>query len=136
MRYIELDKAIKVACEFVGKLTHNQIDAVDMAVALEELPTEDVVPRSEVEKFIQEIDQIQKDKAEITYLKEQLIAKAKQEVAREIFEEIEKEIKEAMNFVKQNYAETENALWQAQYVGLNQARYIVLDAKKKYIKIQ
>jgi hypothetical protein len=60
----------------------------------------------------------------------------REEVAKQIFEEIEKEIKEAMNFVKQNYAETENALWQAQYVGLNQARYIVLDAKKKYIKIQ
>lgn len=49
----------------------------------------DVVPRSEVEKFIQEIDQIQKDKAEVTYLKEQLITKAKQEVAKQIFEEIE-----------------------------------------------
>ena len=50
---------------------------------------EDVIPRSEVEKFIQEIDQIQKDKAEVNYLKEQLITKAKQEVAREIFEELE-----------------------------------------------
>lgn len=57
--------------------------------AIENAPTEDVVPKSEVEKFIQEIDQIQKDKADVTYLKKQLIAKAKQEVAREIFEKIE-----------------------------------------------
>lgn len=54
-RYIELDMAIHLACEFVGKLTHNQVDAVEMATVLEDAPTADVVPRSEVEKAKQDV---------------------------------------------------------------------------------
>jgi hypothetical protein len=50
-RYIELDEAIRTSNRFI----HNQVDAVDMAIALEEKSTEDVVPRAEVEKAKQEV---------------------------------------------------------------------------------
>lgn len=60
--------------------------------------------------ILQEIDQIQKDKAEITYLKEQLIAKAKQEVVREIFKE--------MNDLVYNYYSDEFDEFEGRYLKL------------------
>lgn len=95
MRYIDADALIQdfdndVHCLRLGgmKGTRRPLDISlkNVIERIEDATTEDVVPRAEVEKFIQEIDQIQKDKAEITYLKEQLIAKAKQEVASTIIE--------------------------------------------------
>ena len=88
-RYIDAERFDVVTFQ---RCSEDFMDGMDYILdMIENAPTEDVVPKSEVEKFIQEIDQIQKDKAEITYLKEQMIAKAKQDVAREIFEEIEHE---------------------------------------------
>ena len=79
-RYIELDDAIRAAC----KVVHNQIDAVEIATALEDAPTADVAPKSEVEEL---------KKAYANYEETTGLKQAKQEVAREIFAEIEKAAK-------------------------------------------
>jgi hypothetical protein len=72
-------------------------------------PTEDVVPRSEIEK-------------------------AKQETFDEAIEKIEN----IMDLVAQYYRDNEGdegrqLEYQAQHLGLNKARYILLDLKKKHI---
>jgi CRISPR/Cas system CSM-associated protein Csm2 small subunit len=77
--------------------------------AIMNCPTEDVVPRSEIEK-------------------------AKQETFDEAIEKIEN----IMDLVAQYYRDNEGdegrqLEYQAQHLGLNKARYILLDLKKKYI---
>ena len=90
----------------------------DFCTELKNAPNADVVPKSEVDKlkieiealkianekmyaankeqqaeidsFLESVDELQADKADVTYFKKQLIANAKSEVAREIFEEIER----------------------------------------------
>lgn len=72
------------------------------------IPTEDVIPRSEFEK-------------------------AKQEIFKEAIVQIEN----TMDLVAQSYKDNEGdegrqLEYQAQHLGLNKARHILLDLKKKY----
>jgi hypothetical protein len=135
--YIDKDKLIRDLID-----NRNFYPAI-VKRAIENAPTEDVVPRSEVEKFIQEIDHIQKDKAEIKYLKEHLIEQAKQEVAKQIFEEIRQEIKLALD---SNYKAKDEHLnkykdYDAQFISLVNGKILSLrgiddfldELKKKYI---
>ena len=46
--------------------------------------------QAEIDSFLESVDELQADKADVTYFKEQIIAKAKAEIAREIFADIEK----------------------------------------------
>ena len=132
--------------------------------AIREIPTEDVVPRSEFEyweaiaknnqkwidkiladkekvkqeldKFIQEIDQIQKDKAESHA---PIIDKAKQEVAREIFEDFIQEIEfqkrkaeAAKNSFCTPYSEDYH-FWRGKECGLERLLEYVVKKENKYI---
>lgn len=46
--------------------------------------------KAEIDDFLKSVDELQADKADVTYFKKQLIVKAKAETAREIFEDIDK----------------------------------------------
>ena len=103
MDYIDRDTAIRTATEMCVKIVGHgitQIDAVNIADAFEDVSTADVVPKSEVEEAEAEIERLKHilDCYALQYgtVKEQqdVIDKANQEVAREIFEEIEKALSE------------------------------------------
>lgn len=58
-RYIDRDTAIRTAIEMCVKVVGNgitQIEAVEIANAFEDIPTADVVPKSEVKRLLDEID--------------------------------------------------------------------------------
>lgn len=84
MRYIDADKLCKGLKEMANVLApFKQSTILGVVSTIENYPTADVVPKSEVDKTI----------AEWAYLHADVLNKlenAKAEVAREIFEEIEK----------------------------------------------
>jgi hypothetical protein len=115
-QYIDRDTAIRTAIEMCVKVVGHgitQIDAVDIANAFEDIPTADVVPKSEVERLVDKwigaegltndektlrLIEALKDEAHryeryyFNHEYDKMIAEAKAEVAREIFAEIEKAI--------------------------------------------
>ena len=79
MRYIDADALIKKIYPMGigdGKYT---INAKAVKLAIDNAPTADVVPKSEVERWRRNLEAVLEERAE-----------EKSEVAREIFEEIEK----------------------------------------------
>ena len=80
MRYIDADVLIKKLFPYdvVDKKDY-AINAKAVAFAIANIPTADVVPKSEVERVYDNLKAVLEERAE-----------TKQEVAREIFEEIEK----------------------------------------------
>lgn len=54
--YIKKDDAIRAALKGASLHYHDQFGAVDIAAAIDELPTADVAPKSEVEKIFAEIE--------------------------------------------------------------------------------
>ena len=83
--YIKKDDAIRAALKGASLHYHDQFGAVDIAAAIDELPTADVAPRAEVERLEAEKEAILKNYAECM-----------KDYAREIFEEI--------NAIKKEYA--------------------------------
>lgn len=79
------------------------MDPIDVEEFLGEIPKADVVPKSEVEEAEKEIDRLKEilTNYALQYgtvkTQQKVIAEAKQEVAREIFEEIRKEIELALD---------------------------------------
>jgi hypothetical protein len=89
-RYIDADR-FKSNLEKAMEKMHviNGIHAVGLEAVIESLdrqPTADVVPRSEVEKLEEYIDDLNDSKEHLCVMLEE----ARADVAREIFEEIEK----------------------------------------------
>lgn len=87
-RYINATKLQKVVFEASWC---NEVDCQQTLRLLDETPTEDVVPRSEVERLEQKLkDQDFTNTILRANAHSPVIERAKQEVAREIFEEIDK----------------------------------------------
>lgn len=92
-RYIDADKLCKAVLASWDKDNHKTIEASrvhrqehhHLMSIIEKQPIADVVPKSEIEKVVGQIAQQEMDSYEAIY---------KQEVAREIFEDIEKYYKE------------------------------------------
>lgn len=92
-RYIDADALTEtckrqIECEWNAIAAPNSwADAFqDFSDLVEQTPTEDVVPRSEVEKLEEYIDDLNDSKEHLCVMLEE----ARADVAREIFEEIEK----------------------------------------------
>ena len=105
----------KTLIEFVKKYTpHINGETTKECVerAIREAPTADVVPKSEVDLYRRQVDELE-DELATTYDK---LEKAKTDVAREIFEEIEEIFKKRIafytdmakqsKFTEKHYAET------------------------------
>ena len=83
-RYIDAEQLIK-------SLLDKDFYPALVKRASENAPTEDVVPRSEVESLKAQVKRLKAyDEERDIQLHQRLVREAKQEVAREIFEEIEK----------------------------------------------
>ena len=86
--YIKKSEAIKAIRENPSKMAMYTAKAI---CAIENLPTADVVPKSEVEKLQKELE-IWKQNRFNLFQRLGCYEMAKQKIAREIFEEIEKHI--------------------------------------------
>ena len=99
-RYIDADKAMEEIDRIGG---HNlcEWETIGVKALIDRQPTADVAPKSEVERLQAEVDRLKKDNEHILMQHRfqrrpggdcwnDVIEKAKAEVAREIFEEIEK----------------------------------------------
>lgn len=105
MRYIDADVLRKneiVRCHCVPCVGSNDNNYKDLDEVLNDCPTADVAPRSEVEW-------LEKENARLLNLSEynrsaieQDIADAKAELAREIFEEIEEHLRGIFDFFRQD----------------------------------
>lgn len=85
-KYIKKDDAIRAALKGASLHYHDQFGAVDIAAAIDELPTADVAPRAEVEELQAECNKWQERlKNECEYTE----AITKKKVAREILDELE-----------------------------------------------
>lgn len=105
-RYVDADKLLKSAVSkfkcvpLVGVLSYRNgeecFDGLSFEEFINEQPTADVAPRSEVEALEKEIDRLKNILAYYALQygtvksQQQVIDRAKSEVAREIFEEIER----------------------------------------------
>ena len=91
-RYIDADKMVSKDNAYTT-FPHDLAgcDDNDLVRWINEQPTADVVPKSEVERLQCQVNRLKKyDEERDIALHKRLIANAKAEVAREIFEEIEK----------------------------------------------
>ena len=84
---VRIDTADVVPKSEVDKL---KIEIEALKIANEKMYAANKEQRAEIDSFLESVDELQADKADVTYFKKQLIANAKSEVAMEIFEEIEK----------------------------------------------
>ena len=137
MRYIDADALIKKIYPMGigdGKYT---INAKAVKLAIDNAPTADVVPKSEVAKeftcFVGDPHKVD----HCPYLDE--IEKAKTEVAREIFEEVENEINNELTNNKKVLPQVEisNVLWNRVSGRINAFQGIlefIAELKKKYIE--
>ncbi len=96
MRYIDADELLKHYIALVKIDWNNKVSPPSWSYAYEsfidylaELPTADVVPKSEVEKLNNELMIWKQDRFNL-YQRLELYEITRQKVAREIFEEIEK----------------------------------------------
>lgn len=129
-RYIDAELAKQA-------LTGWETDPTDeeIILAIDRIPTADVVPRAEVEALKDEADRYKRYYFRHDY--DEMIAEAKAEVAREIFKKIEGEITDAL---KSNYevlpqVEESEALWNnvnGKISALSGIRYFIDELKKKY----
>ena len=109
MDCIDREAAIKSAVGALRVVSH--VTAVDIAQALEDLPTADVVPKSEVEKLNKELDNLAEELSDLIVEKDKLfdevvrlrtildeyeetsgLKQARADIAREIFEDIDGKI--------------------------------------------
>jgi hypothetical protein len=133
MRYIDKDKLIRDLID-----NRNFYPAI-VKRAIENAPTEDVVPRAEAEKADKEIERLTKilKNYALQYgtVKDQqkVIEQAKQEVAREILDEFEQIINKHYN----NYIFGNNDLCDEEKEAImnfsTDVMYDIYEARKKYI---
>ena len=90
MRYIDADALLENLKKQYGEELGWQVtvNMSDVGMMIEDAPTADVVPKSAVERLQEEADRYKRYFYRHDY--DEMIAEAKAEVAREIFEEIEK----------------------------------------------
>lgn len=140
MSYIEKEPLI----EFITKGLNNPDktkafghDAIEILAEIEYAPTADVVPKSEVENIISDQRQrLNEYKKQIVTLQEKL-EQAKADAAKEIFDELEREIEDAL---KNNYEalrrfEDSDDLWHNVNGKINTLRgleHFIGELKKKF----
>lgn len=128
MRYIDADALIEmckrqIECEWNTIAAPNSwADAFqDFSDLVEQTPTADVAPRSEVEKLEEHIDDLNDSKEHLCVMLEE----ARADVAREVFEKIEGQLRGTLDHFRQNYDVRESG---AIIVALSQ----IAELKKKY----
>lgn len=131
-------------------------DTIGVKALIDRQPTEDVVPRSEVEKYIvnmnaygltakrlaEENEGLKKENEILSASNKTLalsrrgieaeLNKAKQEVAREIFEKAKKRIHNEYNDLS-NIVPTDDDYYLGKLAGISEAEIIIDELKKKYI---
>lgn len=124
-KYIDREKLIK---ELIDKGFYPAI----VKSAIENAPTEDVVPRKQSEDW-KEIAIAYQKQFEDTYEDKQMaIKQAKQKVAREIFEEIEKSIHNNYIDLADNVPNDDD-YYLGKFAGISEAETIIAEYEKKYI---
>ena len=93
----------------------------------------DVVPKSEVERLQEEIETLKDNNEHLAVL----LTEAKQEVAKEIFEKIEKirlkEIHKCETLQEQENEVSQRKYWEGGYNSLRQLSYWIAELEKKYV---
>lgn len=149
-RYIDADELIEM-CERMkqdlwnqGTAPHSWADAYDdFETDILRQPTADVVPKSEWEKLQAKIDELKKDRYQILLdgrielIPRTDVDKIKSDLAREIFEEIDKEIEEALKSsyeARRVYNPTDEfGMWvQGKIDALRGIEGFLTELKKKY----
>jgi hypothetical protein len=126
--YIDRNQAIKNAVRALKGVSH--ITAVDVATALEETPTADVVQKSEVERLQAEKDALIKNYAECM-----------KDYASEIFAEIEENLNNLIRYYKEKreyvteieYSELEQRYCDIKIRTFEERLLKIAELKKKYI---
>ena len=99
---------------------------------IDRMPTADVAPKSEVERLQEEIETLKDNNEHLAAL----LTEAKQEVAKEIFEKIEKirlkEIHKCETLREQENEVLQLKYWEGGYNSLRQLSYWIAELKKKY----
>ena len=139
-RYIDADNFRQTLIKCFGCIpcltdySEASINDIPIDDALGLAPTADVVPKSEVEKLYKEIDRLSQVVLYHDSFKADEIKDARQEVAREIFEEIEEYAE--LQIESLNIAEKVDSRVADFFGGANQAFVLLLDRlaelKKKY----
>lgn len=96
-RYYDLD-SLRVSDINVGTVMFPRMERCILLKDIESAPTADVVPKSEVDLYKRQVDELE-DELASTYDK---LETAKAEVAREIFAEIEQQLRELFDFFRQD----------------------------------
>ena len=140
-RYIDLDKAIPTAIQAcVDVVGHGitQVDAVNIALKFEEIATADVAPKSEDDEIVSAAAKFTLAEQEARY--KALMAEHDREVAREIFEEIDKirlrEIKRCETMREMEYTHLQRNYWEGGEHSLRQLSYWIAELKKKYTEVR
>ncbi len=136
MAYIDREKVMTEINRIGG---HNlcEWDTIGVKALIDRQPTADVVPRSEVEEANLIIKQLTD---QIKMLNDQ-IEQAKQEVAREIFEEIEEDLNNLIKYYKEkrkyvtevDYNELEQLCCDIKIRTFEERLLKIAELKKKYI---
>ena len=122
-RYIDADRF-----EVVTSQRHSEdfMDGMDYILEMiDNAPTKDVVPRSEVEEIVKFKDMAY---AEL----KSLFIEAKQEVAKQIFDMVKKRIHNEYNDLS-NIVPTDDDYYLGKLAGISEAEFIIAELKKKYI---
>ena len=135
MRYIDAEALIKKIYPIGIGDGRYTINAKAVKLAIDNAPTADVVPKSEVE----ELKAIIADHKASEERMEELYSNTKAEVAREIFEEVENEINNELTNNKKVLPQVEisNVLWNRVSGRINAFQGIlefIAELKKKYIE--
>ncbi len=144
-RYIDADGLIKKVFPYdvVDKKCYT-INAKTIYEAIQEAPTADVVPRSEVEILevrLEMAEEANKGLSELYHTDTDALVEARRktevEVAREIFEEVNKirlkEIHKCETLREQENEVSQRKYWEGGYNSLRQLSYWLAALKKKYV---
>lgn len=135
-RYIDADELIRLI--EIDALCNKYFSKRDVIASIKAINTADVAPKSEYEKAVKIIEQVNRLagelKADLPFHNEMI----KTETAREIFEEIEIEIKEALNsnyIARPHIAESEELyhIVEGKITALSGIEDFIAELKKKYI---
>jgi phosphoribosyl-ATP pyrophosphohydrolase len=136
-RYIDADKVTEEINRIGG---HNlcEWETLGVKALIDRQPTADVVPKSEVERLQSQVNRLKKyDEERDIALHARLITETREKVAREIFEEIDGEIKLALdsNYKARSQVELSDELYHTVNGKISALRGIddfLAELKKKY----
>lgn len=143
--YIDKDKVLKAIDDEMSGYYTEEVSITDLFDGINKIPIADVVPKSEVEKANQEVEKADKEIERLTKIlenyalqygtdtdKQKVIEQAKQEVAREIFEQMKKRIHYEYTDLAYNVPEDDD-YYLGKLAGISEAKNIIAEYEKKYI---